>query len=186
MDLFLKLTTFILLIPANLATFVGMYGVADIATQFAPSTYETETNLGKLDYRQESFDKALEHYQKALTQSPGNDDKAGIYYDIGNSYFKKGELALNDSSYFDTVDNWTKALKSYESGLALTPNDIQMQENYDFVKSLLEDMNASPNPDNDNPDSEELEQRAKELQEKEAEQNKDDSINFKKYTEQYW
>jgi tetratricopeptide (TPR) repeat protein len=186
MDLFTQLTTFLLLIPANLATFMGMYGVADIATQIAPSTYETETNLGKIDYRQDSFDKAMAHYQKALTQEPGNDDKAGIYYDIGNTYFKKGELASNDFSYTETVDNWLKALSSYESGLALTPNDIEMQENYDFVKSLLKELNAEPTPNENDPNSEELEQRAKELQEKEAEQNKDDSINFKKSAEQYW
>ena len=71
-------------------------------------------------YQEGKFDAAIKSYEKLIDLGL---ESGNIYYNLGNSYFKKGELGL--------------AVLNYERAKVLMPNDSDLRSNYDFALQAL-------------------------------------------------
>jgi tetratricopeptide (TPR) repeat protein len=71
-------------------------------------------------YKDSKYDQAIEAYEKI---SRTGFESGALYYNLGNSYFKKGELG--------------RALLNYERSRLFIPGDSDVRSNYNFVRSLL-------------------------------------------------
>ncbi|MCX5713646.1 MAG: SH3 domain-containing protein [Candidatus Omnitrophica bacterium] len=71
-------------------------------------------------YRHNQYDAALSEYGKILHSGL---ESGNLYYNVGNSYFKKGELGL--------------AVLNYERARFLIPGDSDLRSNYDYARSQL-------------------------------------------------
>ncbi|MCX5681805.1 MAG: tetratricopeptide repeat protein [Candidatus Omnitrophica bacterium] len=81
---------------------------------------------GNAAYKEGKYEAAIGHYENVIRLNLENGD---LYYNLGNSYFKKGELG--------------KAVLSYEKALFFIPGDSDLRSNYAYVLSLL---NLGPQP----------------------------------------
>lgn len=77
---------------------------------------------GNKAYQQENYAQAANHYEAILA---GGVESAEVYYNLGNCYYREGELG--------------KSLLNYERAKRLAPNDNEIQENLDFVYSKTDD-----------------------------------------------
>lgn len=71
-------------------------------------------------YRQNQFDNAIETYGKIISSGF---ESGNLYYNLGNSYFKKEEYG--------------RALLNYERALLFIPGDSDLESSRDYVLSLL-------------------------------------------------
>jgi tetratricopeptide (TPR) repeat protein len=71
-------------------------------------------------YKENKYDQAVEAYEKLVTSGF---ESGALYYNLGNSYFKKGELG--------------RALLNYERAKLFIPHDSDLRSNYDFVRGAL-------------------------------------------------
>lgn len=72
-----------------------------------------------LAYKEAKYDEAILGYEGILAKGVEN---GNVYYNLGNSYFKKGALG--------------KALLNYERARFFMPNDSDLRANYEYVLSL--------------------------------------------------
>ena len=70
-------------------------------------------------YKQAKYDEAISDYESILSKGY---DNGNLYYNLGNSYFKKGLLG--------------KAVLNYERARFFMPNDSDLRSNYEYVLSL--------------------------------------------------
>ena len=70
-------------------------------------------------YKENKFDQAISGYNKIVEQGLEN---GNIYYNLANSYFKKGELG--------------KAILNYERSKILMPSDSDLKSNSEYALSL--------------------------------------------------
>jgi tetratricopeptide (TPR) repeat protein len=70
-------------------------------------------------YRQGKYDAALEGYHKVLA---AGFESGNLYYNVANSYVKKGELG--------------KAILNYEKARLFIPGDSDVRSNYEYALSL--------------------------------------------------
>ena len=75
---------------------------------------------GNADYKVAQFEAAVDSYLKVLNLGLAS---GNLYYNLGNSYFKKGQLG--------------KAALNYERALMLMPNDRDLRSNYAYVLARL-------------------------------------------------
>jgi tetratricopeptide (TPR) repeat protein len=80
---------------------------------------------GNTLYEEGKYDEAIGEFLKLLEQGM---ESGNLYYNIGNSYFKKGELG--------------RAILNYERARRLIPRDSDLKSNYGFARSQME-YNAS-------------------------------------------
>jgi len=71
-------------------------------------------------YKEGKYDAAIENYEKLIGLGLEN---GSVYYNLGNSYFKKGEPG--------------EAILNYERAKFFIPNDSDLKANQDYVLSLL-------------------------------------------------
>lgn len=69
-------------------------------------------------YEEGKYDEAISEYSKLLSQGM---ESGNLYYNLGNSYFKKGELGM--------------AVLNYERAKRLIPRDSDLKSNYRFALS---------------------------------------------------
>ena len=74
------------------------------------------------DYESGNYKQAIEKYQSILQQGEVN---ANLYYNLGNCYFRMGELGMS--------------VLHYERALRLDPSNSDIKENLAFVRSKTED-----------------------------------------------
>ncbi|MCK5504411.1 MAG: tetratricopeptide repeat protein [Thermodesulfovibrionia bacterium] len=72
-------------------------------------------------YEEGKYDDAIDEYSKLLARGV---EGGNLYYNLGNSYFKKGELG--------------KAILYYEKAKRLVPRDSDLKSNYKFAGSQIE------------------------------------------------
>jgi len=75
---------------------------------------------GNLAYKESKYDLAIEDYEKLIRSGWEN---GNLYYNLGNSYFKKGELG--------------KAVLNYGRAKQFIPDDSDLKSNYAYCLSLL-------------------------------------------------
>ncbi len=84
---------------------------------FNPEDFFSEANSL---YRHNQYDAALAEYEKILDSGLEN---GNLYYNMGNCYFKKGELG--------------RAILSYERAKSFIPGDSDLRSNYEYARSSL-------------------------------------------------
>jgi len=74
-------------------------------------------------YEDGKYDEAINVYKGLVDQSL---ESGNLYFNIGNSFFKKGELG--------------KAILNYERAIKLIPGDSDLKSNYDFALSQVKNI----------------------------------------------
>jgi len=91
-------------------------------------------NLGTALYKDEDYEKAADHLQKALL-SENDELKKGAYYNLGNALYKSGIMHEEDDISL-AISSLEKSLSQYERALAIDKDD-DAQHNYEYVKEEL-------------------------------------------------
>jgi len=90
--------------------------------------------FGDISYRKNSLLDAEKHYTEVLRNSSGNTLlSADILYNLGNTFYRLGELEQNEKR----IHLWEKSIGSYTKSLAIR-TDSETEENLAFVKEKLQ------------------------------------------------
>ncbi|MCM8831275.1 MAG: SH3 domain-containing protein, partial [Candidatus Omnitrophica bacterium] len=84
-------------------------------------SFQSNFNKAAILYEKGDYDKAIEEYNFILESGF---ESGNLYYNLGNCYFKKGELGL--------------AILNYEKAKRFIPFDRDLQANYKYASSLIE------------------------------------------------
>ena len=122
-----------------------------------PKNYITNFNLGDAYFKQQRFDEAIKSYQKALTESKTDKQKASVYHNIGNTFLKDKKL--------------DQSIAAYKQALKLNPDDHDTKYNLSYALSQKNDQKNNKNNDKNNKD--------KNNKDKDNQQNKDKDKNDK-------
>jgi Ca-activated chloride channel family protein len=125
--------------------------VALAKTETWPRLY----NDGVTAYRSNDFAHAAALFESA-TASPDRALQQRALYNLGNTSYRLGEARAPQAQQL-----WQRAIKSYESALALDPHDADARFNHDFVKKKLEELKKQ-------------QQQQQNQQDKKQDQKKDD------------
>ncbi len=79
-------------------------------------------DLANRYYAEQAYEKAITTYQQILDQGFYH---AALFYNLGNAYYKQGELG--------------RAVLNYEKSLLLWPTDPEIRENLAFLRERLID-----------------------------------------------
>lgn len=104
--------------------------VALAKTETWPRLY----NDGVTAYHSNDFAHAATLFESA-TASPDRTLQQRALYNLGNTSYRLGEAQKPQAQQL-----WQRAIKSYESALALDPHDTDAKFNHDFVKKKLEEL----------------------------------------------
>lgn len=79
-------------------------------------------------YAEGKYSEAIEEYSRIVEEGYEN---GGLYYNLGNSYFKIGDIG--------------RAILNYERAKRLIPRDADLESNYRHARSLVEGQTYTPN-----------------------------------------
>jgi Ca-activated chloride channel family protein len=91
-------------------------------------------NQGVTAYQSNDFATAAQQFEQALS-SPERDLQQRAQYNLGNVYYRQGQAQREQAQ-----ELWKKAIKQYESAIAINPQDEDAKFNRDFVKKKLEEL----------------------------------------------
>src|SRR6267154_1293333 len=137
--------------------------VALAKTESWPRLY----NDGVTAYHSNDFARAATLFESA-TASPDRALQQRALYNLGNTSYRLGEAKTPQVQQL-----WQRAIKSYESALALDPHDTDAKFNHDFVKKKLEELKKQ-----------QQQQRQQNPQDKKQDQKKDDQQQKEQQQEQ--
>ena len=116
-------------------------------------------NDGVTAYRSNDFARAATLFERA-TASPDRTLQQRALYNLGNTSYRLGEAKTPQAQQL-----WRRAIKSYESALALDPHDADAKFNHDFVEKKLEELKKQ---------QQQQQQNQQNQQDKKQDQKKDD------------
>jgi Ca-activated chloride channel family protein len=95
-------------------------------------------NAGVAAYRATNFDAALGDFQ-TVTLSPDLNLQQQAYYNLGNTFYRQGELKFEpDTESLDAMTGtWQQAVRCYEHAAELNTNDTDAAYNLAFVKKQI-------------------------------------------------
>ena len=134
-----------------------------------PAQDKLQFDSGTAAYKLKDYNKALESFSQALlTRDTGLQSKG--HYNLGNTLYERGENEKTDDK---KLSDWTNALDHYQQTLKFDPQNKEAKDNYDYVKSKIEELKnkksqqqPSPSPSPSPPQ--------KDKQDKQNQQNKQD------------
>jgi len=92
-----------------------------VKISFASNNHEASAfNRANAYYEQGNYDEAIKQYNSVLE---GGWESGNLYYNLGNCYFKKGELG--------------RAILNYEKARRIIPLDNDLESNYEYARSLI-------------------------------------------------
>ncbi len=91
-------------------------------------------NQGVTAYHSNDFTAASQAFEQALP-SPDRRLQERAMYNLGNTLYRLGEARPQEAE-----KTWQRAIKNYESALALDPKDEDAKFNREFVKKKLEEL----------------------------------------------
>jgi Ca-activated chloride channel family protein len=100
----------------------------------AAANWPVGYNNGVTAYRSNDFTSASTAFEQA-TASTDRTLQQRAYYNLGNTAYRLGEADPTKAQAL-----WERAVKDYETALALAPNDADAKFNRDFVKKKLEEL----------------------------------------------
>jgi Ca-activated chloride channel homolog len=130
--------------------------VALAKTETWPQLY----NDGVIAYHSNDFARAAQLFESA-TASPDRTLQQRALYNLGNTSFRLGEGQQAQAQQL-----WQRAIKNYESALALDPQDPDAKFNHDFVKKKLEELKKQQ--------QQQQQQKQNDQQDKKQDQKKND------------
>src|SRR5882724_3499676 len=98
------------------------------------TTWPQLYNDGVTAYHSNDFARAATLFESA-TASPDRALQQRALYNLGNTSYRLGEGRAPQAQQL-----WQRAIKSYESALALDPNDDEDKFKHDLVKKKLEEL----------------------------------------------
>jgi len=104
--------------------------VALAKTENWPERY----NTGVTAYHSNDFARASQLFENATSSADRTLQQRSLY-NLGNADFRLGQSQPKQAQQL-----WQRALKSYESALAIDPNDADAKFNHEFVKKKLEEL----------------------------------------------
>lgn len=93
-----------------------LFIIANCNTFAQSNTATTSSLVAENAYKKQDYQSAINTYETMLTNG---ESSAFLHYNLGNAYFKNGDLA--------------KAILNYEKAALLSPNDTDIQYNLDFA-----------------------------------------------------
>jgi Ca-activated chloride channel family protein len=130
----------------------------------AAANWPVGYNNGVTAYRSNDFTSASTAFEQA-TASTDRTLQQRAYYNLGNTAYRLGEA---DPTKAQTL--WERAVKDYETALALAPNDADAKFNRDFVKKKLEKLKKQQQKQQQNKQNQQNQQKQ---QNKQQEQKRD-------------
>lgn len=118
-------------------------------------------NLGQTSY-------ALKDYQKAIDYFVNSSTKIDRYYNSGESCYL---LANNIDDINQKIQYLNQALEIYKNGIIMYPENVEMKYNYEFMKSIIDELNNEK--DNDKSQSEDNDQSEDNNQNQDNQQEND-------------
>ncbi len=101
--------------------FILALAVVNFSPCYAADNPETSAyQRANVYYEQAKYDEAIKQYNSILESGL---ESGNLYYNIGNCYFKKGELG--------------KAILNYEKARRLIPLDKDLESNYEYATSQI-------------------------------------------------
>jgi Ca-activated chloride channel homolog len=121
-----------------------------------PNDPRLHFNLGTAAYRAGDLEQALRSFTNSLT-APDLRLQQKSFYNLGNALYQLGETAEPTPAKSQL---WKNAARSFEAALKLNPQDADSQNNLDYVRRRLEelDLQPEPQPDDSQPDPDSDEQ----------------------------
>jgi tetratricopeptide (TPR) repeat protein len=105
----------------NILTLVALSSLFFLKVVLAFNNQETSAfNRANVYYEQANYDEAIKQYSSILESGY---ESGNLYYNLGNCYFKKGELG--------------RAILNYEKARRLIPLDKDLESNYEYACSLI-------------------------------------------------
>ena len=126
-------------------------------------TWPRVYNDGVTAYHSNDFARAAALFESA-TASPDRALQQRALYNLGNTSYRLGEAKTPQAQQL-----WQRAVKSYESALALDPRDADAKFNHDFVEKKLEELKKQQQQQQQNQQNQ---QDKKQDQKKEDQQQK--------------
>jgi len=142
--------------------------VALAKTETWPQLY----NNGVMAYHSNDFARAATLFESA-TASPDRALQQRALYNLGNTSYRLGEAKAPQAQQL-----WQRAIKNYESALAMDPHDADAKFNHDFVKKKLEELKKQQEQQQQNKQNQQdkkQDQKKDDQQQKEQQQQKQDS-----------
>jgi Ca-activated chloride channel family protein len=135
----------------------GWLGVAVCAgAENWPLTY----NEGVTAYRSNDFTSAGTAFEQA-TASSERPLQQRAFYNLGNARYRIGE-----ADHMHALPQWERALKSYESALALDPKDEDAKFNRDLVKKKIEELKKQQQQNQEKQNQQDKQQQQQDQQQK--------------------
>jgi Ca-activated chloride channel family protein len=128
---------------------------SESATQTAPPggtddgrTPLAEYNAGTSAYRAGQFPQATQAFQRSIRTAPASDarrlaDQEDAYYNLGNALYRAGQR-LEKSAPQKAIEEWTHAVKAYDTALQLRGADADSKYNRDFVQRKIDQLRNPP------------------------------------------
>jgi len=105
----------------NIFILVALFSSLFLEAGSAFNNQETSAlNRANVYYEQANYDEAIKQYNSILETGW---ESGNLYYNLGNCYFKKGELG--------------RAILNYEKARRLIPLDKDLESNYEYACSLI-------------------------------------------------
>ncbi|MCM8796514.1 MAG: tetratricopeptide repeat protein [Candidatus Omnitrophica bacterium] len=111
----------------NIFILFAMFFLSFLKIGLAFNTEQTSAfNRANVYYEQVNYDEAIKEYESILGAGW---ESGNLYYNLGNCYFKKGQLGM--------------AIFYYEKSKRLIPLDRDLESNYAYACSLIKGQNVS-------------------------------------------
>lgn len=142
-----------------------------------PSSFKANFNLGDALYKQDKWEDAAKTFDGLANSQISDLEKAGVYHNLGNSYFKE--------------QKFKESIEAYKQALRLNPNDFETKYNLSQAQRLLQQQDNQDNKDNkdnqdnqDNQDGENNQQEDKQNDEQKQNDQQDKPKDDQKQQEQ--
>jgi len=103
-----------------------------------PESQELDHNIGNAQYKKKKYDEAIKSYERSL-----NGDKTEIiesaYYNMGNSYFRKGEFAIQSGDQ-NGIQHYRSAMANYKKTLEINPHNKDAKRNIEVVQVKIKEL----------------------------------------------
>ena len=97
-------------------------------------------NAGAAAYRAKDMEEAKKQFVNASLSPENLELQQKAHYNLGNTLFRIGEEAINPEQ---KITHWKQSIQSYQHAISLDETDQNAQENLDFVKHRLEELQQS-------------------------------------------
>ncbi len=158
-------------------------------------TYERFRNnlRGLKEYEQGNPEEALKYFERNVIDNPG---KGELHFNLGNSYYRLGELdkaineyqrALRDDSFANQSNAWhnignslfeqqeyEKALEMYRNAIITDSENFDARYNYELTAQMLDALQPEDQPQSDQSDDKQQQQQQQTMPAEETEEPSDD------------